>query len=180
MMCSEHRATDIGPNTDVGIVVGLDDPWFRPHFPGRASLAGHRQRQLHGWSDHLQVKTEAARAGGVELFNYPKFLAGITFEQSESQRVCRMSEGQEHILALTGERIPTPGDARGIPRPPGVPVEQRKQLPRFQPAPVAGMHGHVRARHQVGSSSVSASALDEDVCWYAQDGCLQGTAEGSR
>ena len=86
----------------------MNSPWFLPNVPGFATLAGHRRRQLHGWVHHLPVTTEAAFSGGVELFNFPKFIAGIEFEESDTQRACRLSEGREHILTLTGKRIPTP------------------------------------------------------------------------
>ena len=108
LLCLEYRDTDIGPYNELGIVVVLNEPWFLANLPGRAPLAGHRRRQLHGWVHHLPVTTEVARAGGIELFNFPKFLAGIEFEQSDSLRTCRLTEGQEHILTLTGKRIPTP------------------------------------------------------------------------
>jgi len=108
VMCFEYRDTDLGPYNELAISVGLNEPWFLPNFPGFATLAGHRRRQLHGWVHHLPVTTETALAGGVELFNFPKFIAGIEFEESSTQRACRLSEGQEHILTLTGKRVPTP------------------------------------------------------------------------
>jgi hypothetical protein len=84
VMCLEYRDTDIGPYDEVAIAIGLNEPWFLPNLPGRASLADHRHRQLHGWIHHLPVTTEAARAEGVELFNFPKFIAAIEFDQSDT------------------------------------------------------------------------------------------------
>jgi Acetoacetate decarboxylase (ADC) len=108
IVCFEYSDTDIGPYNELAITVGLNDPWFLRNFPGRALLAGTRRRQLHSWVHHLPVTTEIARAGGVEFYNYPKFIAGIEFEQSDTQRVCRLREGQEPILTLAGKRISTP------------------------------------------------------------------------
>jgi Acetoacetate decarboxylase (ADC) len=108
IMCFEYRDTDIGPYNELAISVALNEPWFLPNLPGRAVLAGLRRRQVHGWVHHLPVTTEIARVGGVELYNYPKFIGGIDFEQTDGQRACRLSEGQEHILTLTVERIATP------------------------------------------------------------------------
>lgn len=106
--CFEYRDTDIGPYNELAISVPLNEPWFLPNLPGRALIAGLRRRQLHAWVHHLPVTTEIARAGGVELYNYPKFVGGIDFEQTATHRACRLSEGREHILTLSGERIPTP------------------------------------------------------------------------
>lgn len=106
--CFEYRDTDIGPYNELAISVVLNEPWFLPNLPGRAILAGQRRGQMHAWVHHLPVTTEIARAGGVELYNYPKFVGGIDFEQNAAQRVCRLSEGQEHILTLSGGLIATP------------------------------------------------------------------------
>jgi hypothetical protein len=108
VFCFECRDTDIGPYNEVGISVALNEPWFRSNLPGRALVGDMRRRQLHGWVHHLPVTTEIARAGGVELYNYPKFIARIEFDETPKQRVCRLHEGQEHILTLSGKRIATP------------------------------------------------------------------------
>ncbi|HEY8640416.1 MAG TPA: acetoacetate decarboxylase family protein [Solirubrobacterales bacterium] len=106
--CFEYRDTDIGPYNELAISVVLNEPWFLPNLPGRALIACLRRRQLHAWVHHLPVTTEIARAGGVDFYNYPKFIAGIDFQESEERRVCRLSEGAEDILTLSGERIATP------------------------------------------------------------------------
>ncbi len=106
--CFEYRDTDIGPYNELAISIALNEPWFLTNLPGRALLAGMRRRQLHGWVHHLPVTTEVARVGGVQLYNYPKFIGRIEFEDAGNQRICRLSEGHEHILTMTGERIPTP------------------------------------------------------------------------
>jgi hypothetical protein len=103
--CFEYRDTDIGPYNELAISVVLNEPWFLPNLPGRALIASLRRHQLHAWVHHLPVTTEIARAGGVDFYNYPKFVAGIDFEETATQRVCRLSEGAEHILTLSGERI---------------------------------------------------------------------------
>ena len=106
--CFEYRDTDIGPYNELAISVVLNEPWFLPNLPGLALMSSLRRRQLHAWVHHLPVTTEIARAGGVDFYNYPKFIAGIDFEETATQRVCRLSEGAEHILTLSGERIATP------------------------------------------------------------------------
>jgi hypothetical protein len=106
--CFEYRDTDIGPYNELAISVVLNEPWFLPNLPGRALIASLRTGQLHTWVHHLPVTTEIARAAGVDLYNYPKFIGGIDFEQTAADRVCRLSEGAEHILTLSGKRIATP------------------------------------------------------------------------
>jgi Acetoacetate decarboxylase (ADC) len=106
--CFEYRDTDIGPYNELAISIVLNEPWFLPNLPGRALIASLRRRQLHAWVQHLPVTTEIARAGGVDFYNYPKFIAGIDYAQSERMRTCRLREGAEHILTLSGERIATP------------------------------------------------------------------------
>jgi hypothetical protein len=106
--CFEYRDTDIGPYNELAIAFVLNDPPFAANLPGRALLRGLRSGQLHAWVHHLPVTTEIARAGGVDLYNYPKFVASIDFEQSATLRTCRLAEGEEHILTLAGEVIQTP------------------------------------------------------------------------
>ncbi len=105
LMCFEYRDTDIGAYNEVAITVGLNEPWFLPNLPGRALLSGMRRRQLHGWVHHLPVTTEIARALGVEICNYPKFIAKIDFAETPAERLCQIAEGQEPILTLAGKRI---------------------------------------------------------------------------
>lgn len=106
--CFEYRDTDIGPYNELAISVVLNEPWFLPNLPGLALVSGLRRRQLHAWVHHLPVTTEIARAGGVDFYNYPKFIAGIDFQESGERRICRLSDSTEHILTLSGERIATP------------------------------------------------------------------------
>jgi Acetoacetate decarboxylase (ADC) len=106
--CFEYRDTDIGPYNELAISVVLNEPWFLPNLPGLALISSLRRHQLHAWVHHLPVTTEIARAGGVDFYNYPKFIAGIDFEESEGRRDCRLSEGAEHILTLSGKRIAAP------------------------------------------------------------------------
>ena len=44
-------------------------------------------------------------AAGVEFAAYPKFVANFEFERSDDWITCRLSEGESHILTLTGRRL---------------------------------------------------------------------------
>lgn len=106
--CFEYHDTDLGPYNELAISVILNEPWFLPNLPGMAMISSLRGRQLHAWVQHLPVTTEIARAGGVDFYNYPKFIGGIDYEESAGRRICRLSEGAEHILTLSGRQIATP------------------------------------------------------------------------
>jgi hypothetical protein len=108
VFCYEYRDTDLGPYNELMISVATNEPWFRSNLPGRALLSGLKRRQLHGWVHHLPVTAEIALSAGVEFYSFPKFIAGIDFEQTDADQTCRLSEGQEHILTMTANRIATP------------------------------------------------------------------------
>lgn len=103
--CLEHRDTGIGPYNEVAVCVPLNEPWFRPNVPGRALVDGLRRGQAHMYVLHLPVTTEIARRGGIELYNFPKFLAVIDVEEEDDRRVCRLAEGKEEILRFGGPRL---------------------------------------------------------------------------
>ena len=52
------------------------------------------------------MTTQVARCGGVDVYNFPKFLAAIEFDDVGDRRRCTLAEGQEPILTLTGPRVP--------------------------------------------------------------------------
>jgi hypothetical protein len=108
LTCFEYRDTDIGPYNELSVAIVLNHPPFASNLPGRALLAGLRSGQLHAWIHHLPVTTEIARLGGVELYNYPKFIGSIDFEEGAGRRTCRLGEGEEHIFTVDGPLIETP------------------------------------------------------------------------
>ncbi|HET9875548.1 MAG TPA: acetoacetate decarboxylase family protein [Mycobacterium sp.] len=105
--CFEYRDTDLGPYNELAISIILSEPYFRSNLPGRALTSALRRHQFDAWVHHLPVTTEIARAAGVEYYNYPKFLASIDFTEEHGRRTCRLAEGQEHILTLSGRTMPT-------------------------------------------------------------------------
>jgi hypothetical protein len=102
--CFEYRDTDIGPYNELAIGIPLNEPHYLPNVPGRAIISALRRGQFDTWVHHLPVTTEIARLGGVEFYNYPKFIASIDYEQTDRTRTCRLAEGAEHILTLTAPR----------------------------------------------------------------------------
>lgn len=106
--CFEYRDTDIGPYNELAVSILVDGPGTGPKLPGLALLSELRHRRLNAFVWHLPVTTEIARQSGVDLYNYPKFVGDIAFEDTETGRSCRLYENGEHILTLSGARIATP------------------------------------------------------------------------
>lgn len=102
--CFEYSDTDIDPYNELAIAVPLARPQGAVNVPGRALLGAARRNQYDVFIHHLPVTTELARRGGVEFYNYPKFLAAIDFEDRGTQRSCRLAEGAAEILTLMIER----------------------------------------------------------------------------
>ena len=105
--CFEYKDTDVGPYNEVGISIGVqvDD-----HTPGFLAVARSTISQAyHGHVLELPVTTQIALHGGLDFFNYPKFLAEITFEERGSIRSCRVTDPESNalIFEMTGERIAT-------------------------------------------------------------------------
>ena len=101
----EYRRTDIDAYNEFSIACLAR---FRQmQIPG-LSIARHMlKRCFPAYVWHLPVTTEIARAGGVELYGYPKFIADIEFQRPEGWVECRLSEQGTHILTLRGKDLPT-------------------------------------------------------------------------
>ena len=106
--CLEYRDCDIGPYNELAVGVLLNERPYRENLPGWALIASRRDRRMHAFIRHLPVTTDVALRGGVDFYNFPKFIAAIDFQDSGGLWQCRLAEGDEHILTLTGTRIATP------------------------------------------------------------------------
>jgi len=92
-----YRETDVGPYNEVlvGIPVTLDER--SPLFTG--ILRGLPEGQMI-YVHRLPVTTEAARAPAVHFLAAPKFLADITFEETDEWVQCRLAEEESDIMTL--------------------------------------------------------------------------------
>lgn len=106
--CLDYRDTDVGAYRELAIAIPLNEPRFRANLPGRALVSAARLGQLHAFIRHLPVTTEVALRGGIDFYNFPKFIAEIDFTETNQDLRCRLAEGKEHILTLSGKRIATP------------------------------------------------------------------------
>jgi len=118
--CFEYRDSDIGPYNELSLSVGV-------HFGGKrvaspaAILASIWKEEYHGYVSELPVTTEVALYGGLDFFNFPKYLAEISFAQEAEHRICRLRdrESGELIVAFKGRALTSPGrvDKAKPPRP---------------------------------------------------------------
>lgn len=83
--CFEYRDTDIGPYNEVSVAIPLNEPYFRMNLPMRALLTARHMRQQHAFIRHLLVTSDVALRGGVDFYNFPKFVAEIAFTETDKQ-----------------------------------------------------------------------------------------------
>ncbi len=103
--CLEYRKTDIGPYNEVVIACPISFG-HRP-IPGVTAATQMARHSYTTFIWQLPVTTEIARAGGVEFYGYPKFLADIDFELDGEWIRCDLTEGGDKILTLEGRVLRT-------------------------------------------------------------------------
>ena len=115
IFCLQYRDSDIGPYNEVSLSLPVRRRGFGPLEALRALQSG----SFHAWVAELPVTTEAALYGGVDYFNYPKYLAEISFREEGGRRSCALRDKAtgELILEFSGEKIGTkasPGPAGSL------------------------------------------------------------------
>lgn len=102
--CFNYRDTDIQPYNEISVSIPMS---FKccPGFYGVKAIQGLLQREFHVYIHRLPVTTQIALDGGVFVYNYPKFLARIDFEQTPDGINVLLEEDGELILALWGRAI---------------------------------------------------------------------------
>ncbi|MBI4425289.1 MAG: acetoacetate decarboxylase family protein [Elusimicrobia bacterium] len=117
--CMEYKDTDIGPYNEVALSVALRAGWLPLPSLARAAL-DLRSRTMHAHIHALPVTTELALHGGVDFFNYPKYLADIRFRETAGHRVCTLRDPEtlDLICEFEGRRIGegnrAGGDGKGL------------------------------------------------------------------
>jgi hypothetical protein len=101
----EYRKTDIDAYNEFAITFLIT--YDKVQIPGITAIWQMARRCISGYVWQLPVTTEIARIGGVELYGFPKFIADITFERSDSHISCHVAENGQQILSLTGKILPT-------------------------------------------------------------------------
>jgi len=100
----EYYDTDIEPYNEFAVGVLLNDPNLM-EIPGYNLLRQLARVNFYTYIHHLPVDTEIALRGGVDIYNYPKFLSRINFTDTRQEVTCDLSEGGQDILSLSGKKI---------------------------------------------------------------------------
>jgi len=105
--CFEYRDTDIRPYNEISISIPMTYR-HRSCIPGVALISALRENEFHTFIHRLPVTTKIALDGGVVVYNFPKFLSTIEFEDKNGQTVVTLAENGELIFRMTAAKIPTP------------------------------------------------------------------------
>lgn len=108
--CFEYRDSDVGSYNELAIGAVLSPPGHSSGLPMQKMLSGVVGGQIEAYVQHLPVTTELARVSGREIWNFPKFVTPIDFEESGRSRTCHLTEDESRILSL---EIPKLRSARG-------------------------------------------------------------------
>ena len=103
--CFQYRDTDIRPYNEISISIPMTYR-SRSFVPGAALISGLRTREFHVFIHHLPVTTKIALDGGVMVYNYPKFLSTIEFEEKDGNTVVTLAENGELIFRIVAAKIP--------------------------------------------------------------------------
>jgi hypothetical protein len=101
----EYRKTDKTSYNEVNISF-LVSHRRRP-YPLLTVARALSSRIIPSYVWQLPVTTEHARASGVDLFGYPKFVADIEFSRNQGRVECTLSDSGSDILRITGRILPT-------------------------------------------------------------------------
>lgn len=100
----EYRDTSIGLYNEVAISIPIRFP-PRFVFPGIAAISMIRTNVFHVYIHHLPVTSDIALKAGVHFWNYPKFLAEITFEDYGENTEVILKEKDELIFKLFAKKL---------------------------------------------------------------------------
>lgn len=106
--CLEYEECDIGPYNELSLSFPIQVGRRKlPSFAEilRSILLG----KFHAYVQDLPVTTEVALYGGLDFFNFPKYLADLTFRETAMHRICTLRDLESHqlILEIDGRKIPT-------------------------------------------------------------------------
>jgi hypothetical protein len=102
----EYYDTDIGPYNEFSISIALNAPYYAP-IPGYNILRQYADRTFNIFIHRLPVTTEIALRGGIDYYNFPKFLAGIKFDDVAGRITCDLTRGEDRLLTMSGAKPAT-------------------------------------------------------------------------
>jgi len=101
----EYHDTSIGPYNEIAISIPIKFP-SRFVVPGLSALKMMRKNLFPVHIHHLPVTTEIALKAGIHFYNYPKFLADITFQDRDESLEVTLKEKDDLILKLLAKKLP--------------------------------------------------------------------------
>ncbi len=101
----EYRDTSIEPYNEIAICVPVIFP-PKLIFPALPVISMLQKCSYTVYIHHLPVTTEKARQVGVHFYNYPKFLAGISFKDRDDTLEVALREDDELILKIYVGKLP--------------------------------------------------------------------------
>jgi hypothetical protein len=107
----EYRKTDVNPYNEVSIAFLIT--FSQRQIPGITAARMMLSRAISVYVWQLPVTEEHDRAGGADLFGYPKFLADINFVREQDKIECTLAENGQEVLRLQGPR-PQSGQGKPI------------------------------------------------------------------
>ncbi len=106
----EYLDTDIDSYNELALGVMLNSPLFLK-IPGYNMLRQLLGNSFYTYIHRMPVNAQLALRGGVDLYNYPKFMADIGFEEDEEWVTCTVAEGDDLVCRVRGRKIAAPGSA---------------------------------------------------------------------
>lgn len=100
----EYYDTDVQPYNEFSIGILLNSPYYAP-VPCYNAIRQYLARMYSIFIHHLPVTTEIALRGGIDFYNYPKFLADIDFSDTSDLVTCDLARDGERILTMSGEKL---------------------------------------------------------------------------
>jgi hypothetical protein len=101
--CFEYRESDVGVYNELAVGIILTGSEGGLNLPMHKLMDGVLGGQMHAYIHHLPVTTDLALRSGRQLWNFPKTVNPIDFEEDARSRTCHLSEGDTPILSL---RVP--------------------------------------------------------------------------
>ena len=104
--CMEYKDSDIGPYNEVAVSIALRRGWL-PLMSAYQAARSLSRSVFHAYVKSLPVTTEVALHGGIDFFNYPKYLADISFRETAGHRICTLRDKKttELIMEFEGRRL---------------------------------------------------------------------------
>lgn len=101
----EYHDTSIGPYNEIAISIPVKfPPGFA--FPGLSAMRMMRKNIFSVYIHYLPVTTEIALKGGIHFYNYPKFLAEISFQDQDENLEVTLKEKDDLILKIFARKLP--------------------------------------------------------------------------